>query len=362
MDDAKLDAWIDQFPEIGELKFNLRPRGLYTVADLYNAYAPDAPGSWEKSYDHIAYDWFYDEQKKAVRPLAIGEAMAARLHDASIEHAINDFILGEPGKVVAFMGGHSVSRADPAYRQVATIARVLRRADLQIVTGGGPGLMEAANLGAFLAPYGDDELDAAVKTLGSFDSGPAGREKWLATASEVRGRLLGGDWKASPKLGSRNLGIPSWLYGNEPPNFFCTGIGKYFYNSVREDGLVNIGSGGLVFGPGSGGTIQEVFQDACVNYYAPGRATPMVFLGKSIWDPAVFPPRPTDLPSHPRPVYPLVRALAGEVTNGFNAAILLSDDAAEVVSFLTGHAASVGSALTTADHRLELVRSKRAAS
>ena len=39
---------------------------------------------------------------------------------------------------------------------------------------------------------------------------------------------------------SVSLGIPTWYYGNEPPNLFASHAGKYFFNSVREDGLVSI--------------------------------------------------------------------------------------------------------------------------
>ena len=46
------------------------------------------------------------------------------------------------------------------------------------------------------------------------------------------------------------------------------GIAKYFRNSTREAILLEICDAGIVFLPGAGGTVQEVFQDACENYYA----------------------------------------------------------------------------------------------
>jgi hypothetical protein len=106
--------------------------------------------------------------------------------------------------------------------------------------------------------YGDAEFKDALSTLRTVpDSSGANAHDWLRTAAEVRGRLLGGDWKSPAKAESANLGIPTWLYGFEPPNMFATVIGKYFYNSVREDGLVTIASGGLIFGKGEAGTVQE---------------------------------------------------------------------------------------------------------
>jgi hypothetical protein len=103
------------------------------------------------------------------------------------------------------------------------------------------------------------------------------RHAWLATACEVRTRLLG-DWMAEAPCAGSNLGLPTWLFGHQPPNFFATHIGKVFYNSLREDGLVTVADGGIIFAEGDAGTVQEVFQDAAQNYYRPaGTApTPMV--------------------------------------------------------------------------------------
>nr|WP_238449112.1 hypothetical protein [Micromonospora sp. 4G55] len=49
------------------------------------------------------------------------------------------------------MGGHAVPRGSVPYRMAAVLGWELARADRLVVTGGGPGVMEAANLGAFLA-------------------------------------------------------------------------------------------------------------------------------------------------------------------------------------------------------------------
>jgi predicted Rossmann-fold nucleotide-binding protein len=231
------------------------------------------------------------------------------------------------------MGGHDNTRADPAYRRIAEMARALRRHGLQIVTGGGPGLMEAANLGAFLAPYYDDELDRCLEKLVTAefkDDIP----RWLQVACRVRGELLGGDWKAEPQPISRSLGIPTWHYGAEPPNVFATAIGKYFYNSVREDGLVTVASGGLVFGPGAAGTVQEIFQDVTLNYYraAGAKPTPMVFVGKDFWDPDNGDAATPSPDPGRKPAYPLVKKLGAD--GGFSDALLISDDVDEVVRFL----------------------------
>jgi hypothetical protein len=63
---------------------------------------------------------------------------------------------------------------------------------------------------------------------------------------------------------------------------FATHVGKYFSNSIREDGLLAISVYGVVFAPGSAATIEEVFINASQNHYATFNfCSPMMFLGQS---------------------------------------------------------------------------------
>ncbi|HWE98356.1 MAG TPA: hypothetical protein VG248_01005 [Caulobacteraceae bacterium] len=331
---AAVHAWIDAFPGVRSAPFHLHPPGLYTVADLYDAFDPARPQSWAQTYDHRAWAWFIDPQTGRPRALSIGEALAARIHDAVIEQAIDAHLAEHSGRAIGFMGGHDYPRDDAAFRQVAILARALRRKGLQIVTGGGPGLMEAANFGAFLAPFDDARLDQTFDILRGGEFSVADPAAWLRSGCEARASLLGGDWRAAPPAQSRNLGIPTWHYGKEPPNLFATAIGKYFYNSVREDGLIGVASGGVVFAPGASGTVQEIFQNANNNAYPPldSKPTPMVFFGRDFWDPATFDAQPRPPGAHRKPVFPLVRKLARDF--GFEDVLLISDDIDEVIGFL----------------------------
>ena len=84
---------------------------------------------------------------------------------------------------------------------------------------------------------------------------------------------------------SASLGIPTWFYGHEPSNVFATAIAKYFRNALREAILLQICDAGIVFLPGAAGTVQEVFQDACENYYAAeASVAPMVLVGRLVLD------------------------------------------------------------------------------
>jgi predicted Rossmann-fold nucleotide-binding protein len=313
------------------------PTRLYGVADLYGGFDPDVPDSWRDTLDHRAFRWFMDENGRKPRPLNVQEGWAARTHDTCLEASVTRF-LDDDKRTVGVMGGHDELRNSESYRTVVTIARTLTRTGrVVIVTGGGPGLMEAANLGAFLAPHPDSALEEALTELGKaldFAS-----HEWLATAARVRARLLG-RWDAAEPEGSHSLGIPTWLYGHEPPNMFASHAAKFFYNSLREDGLVTVADGGLIFAPGNAGTVQEIFQDATQNYYrGADPATPMVLLDTGYWNPAevgaVAGPEGTR-PRFPKPLWPLLSQLGRE--KGFGDSLALTDDPEEIVALLTPEA------------------------
>jgi predicted Rossmann-fold nucleotide-binding protein len=117
--------------------------------------------------------------------------------------------------------------------------------------------------------------------------------------------------------------VPTWFYGHEPTNLFCTHVAKYFSNALREDGLLAIAKHGVVYAPGGPGTIQEIFMDACQNHYGTfDDVSPMVFLGEQFW-------RTT------KPVYPLLEQLARGAQ--YHEMIGICDKPDDVVSFLKEH-------------------------
>jgi len=80
------------------------------------------------------------------------------------------------------------------------------------------------------------------------------------------------------------LAIPTWLYGHEPANLFAGRIAKYFSNAIREDTILRLARGGIVFAAGRAGTVQEVFQAATKTYYnTDGASGPYVFLDSAFW-------------------------------------------------------------------------------
>jgi hypothetical protein len=213
----------------------------------------------------------------------IVEKLAQTLHDYSIDTAIKDLLgidesTGMPiRKAVGIMGGHLCRRDDPFYAKTARMAALLTNEGYYVTSGGGPGIMEAANLGAYMAPHGHEAVDEAVCTLA--------KAPQYATPDGLLNHLyVEQAWKVLEKYpnGAESLAIPTWFYGHEPVNLFASHIGKYFSNSLREDGLLAISIYGIVYAPGSAATAQEVFADAAQNHYSTfDYISPMVFLGTS---------------------------------------------------------------------------------
>jgi predicted Rossmann-fold nucleotide-binding protein len=328
--ECTLEQWLHSMPDVELLPFNVDHTRLYSVSDLYKGYDIRKPASWKQSFDNVVYQW-YGLSRKTPHSKKLA-ALAMRLHDTAIETGIANFLLGK--KAVGFMGGHGVLRTADEFRKVALLARELCRLNFTVISGGGPGLMEAANFGAFMAPYDDDQFATSLDLLGTEPS-YKNVDGWISTAARVRENLLE-RWNGREEDKSQNLGVPTWVYGFEPPNLFSTHIAKYFFNSLREDGLVTIANAGLIFGAGDAGTVQEIFQDATRNFYpaAGAVATPMILYGREFWNPPTPMHGKAGLTPNPKPVYPLLERLALDAKPPFDKAVCLTDSSEEIVQII----------------------------
>jgi uncharacterized protein (TIGR00730 family) len=166
-------------------------------------------------------------------------AILAELTDAQRLLRIQDELrngfhaLGQVGKAVSIFGSARTLRDDPRYEQCRALARRLGDEGFSIITGGGPGIMEAANRGA------------------------------------------------------RDAGVPSVGLGIELPHeqgmneYVDVGL-NFHYFFTRKVMFVRYASGFVVF-PGGFGTMDELFEAATLRQTEKIRHFPIVLVGSDYW-------------------------------------------------------------------------------
>jgi uncharacterized protein (TIGR00730 family) len=141
--------------------------------------------------------------------------------------------LGRTGKAVSVFGSARTPRDHPRYRHARELARTLGHHGFAVITGGGPGIMEAANRGA---------RDAGVPSVGLGIELPheQGMNEWVDLAL----------------------------------NF------HYFF--TRKVMFVRYASAFVVF-PGGFGTMDELFEAATLRQTEKIRYFPIVLVGSDYW-------------------------------------------------------------------------------
>ena len=261
---ARADPRMEDLVGNAERPYDVRPQRLYTRDDLMQGWQPGADHS--VTLDGRIYTYVNAHGGRAPD---VEEGLAQRTHDHFIDVALATFLMRTGRPAVGIMGGSSTPATDPNYRRVVHLAASLTKRGYLVVCGGGLGIMEAANLGAYLTHRSRTARDDAVDELAAttpWTTQPAG---YMRTADDIRERFA---------PGAKSLAIPTWVTAGEPISQFASHIAKYFSNSIREDGMLAVATAGIVFAPGGAGTMQEIFQDGAQNAERTFGRSPMAFL------------------------------------------------------------------------------------
>jgi len=294
---------------------------LYTVDELMAGYRSDAP---MQSLDariaaHVA--------TSGVPPADVVEAIAQVVHDQGVDQAMRAYVAASVASgrhVAGVMGGSSTPRDAPAYRLAAETAKALSEAGFLVATGGGLGIMEAGNLGAYLAGRPQEALHAAIEELKRCPTYAGHEAAYIDSARAITARA---------PAGAPSLAVATWRFADEPISQFATHIAKLFQNSVREDGLLSIADAGVTYFEGGFGTLREIFQDLAQNdSAAPPHQMPMVFVNTATY-------------GKPGSPFHLAGARARQAIPPFDDLITLADSADSVVATVKaarGRRSSIG--------------------
>jgi uncharacterized protein (TIGR00730 family) len=166
-------------------------------------------------------------------------AIVSRLDDeARVERIADELRVGfetlaHIGKAVSIFGSARTPRQDPVYAKARETAAVLGGAGFSVITGGGPGIMEAGNRGA---------RDAGVPSIGL------------------------------------DIELPHEQFENQ---YVDIGL-SFHYFFVRKVMFVRYASAFVVF-PGGFGTLDELFEAATLRQTGKIRHFPIVLVGSVYW-------------------------------------------------------------------------------
>ena len=162
------------------------------------------------------------------------QARLSRMH-AEMQAGFKFLERFDRDRVVSIFGSAQIRNGDPLYRQAMELGRMLAEEGITVVTGGGPGLMEAANRGAYDA-------------------------------------------------GGRSVGINIYLRTQERQNPYLNERIGFHYFFVRKLILAHIAQAYVYF-PGGFGTLDEFFEiSTLVATKKIEQKMPIVLYGKTYWN------------------------------------------------------------------------------
>ena len=153
----------DTIRYLEEVTFDVTRKTLYTAAELYDGFDPDDEDSYRNCLDCKVFEEFEAQGHHVSNANAL---LARNLHDHCIHTALARFFKEhDHRRCVGVMGGHALLRTDKTFRDIALLSKRLTEAGAVMLSGGGPGAMEATHLGAWMAGRSDKKLAEAIKML-----------------------------------------------------------------------------------------------------------------------------------------------------------------------------------------------------
>jgi uncharacterized protein (TIGR00730 family) len=188
----------------------------------------EAAAEDELTFDEELLLWLGDE------PASVRAADVERVRDIAAELAGGFDSLARVRRAVTVFGSARTPREHPDYALVREVGACLGRADYAIITGGGPGLMEAANLGA---------RDVGALSIGC------------------------------------NIELPR----EQAPNPYLDIALHFRHFFARKVMFVRYASA-FIIAPGGYGTLDELFEALTLIQTATIRHFPVILLGEGEWD------------------------------------------------------------------------------
>ena len=230
----------------------------------------DASGRHAQTFDEELLLWLGDE------PPEVRAADAERIHDIAEELGRGFDALARVGRAVTVFGSARTPEGHPTYELARELGRCLGSSGYAVMTGGGPGVMEAANRGA---------REAGAVSIGCNIELPREQQPNPYLDISLRFRHFFARKVMFVRYATAFVVCPGG-YGTldelfEALTLIQTATIRHFF--ARKVMFVRDACA-FVIGPGGFGTLDELFEALTLIQTATVRDFPVILLGDGEWD------------------------------------------------------------------------------